>query len=383
MSRDRTRRPASAGFFERIPRRAVLLFLAAVFFVFAPVNLLLSARFAEPPPLNAALVLALLSGALAVSWAATFAVSRWFAVGIVVLTLAVMALSGPLAPSVLGIRAQLPSLAGLAIVGAIALGYVLFVAFINGQGRRTLRLMTEMALARGIHASLVPTIEHADSRFEVDAVSQASSEMGGDLVDVVDHGATTDLILADVSGHGVKAGVVMGMVKSAIRMGLRAQHDLAGLARDLNDVLVQTTSGEMYATLALLRLHHAERTLECVLGGHSQVLLHRGAEPAARRIGDGGFPVGLLPGSQYEVSVEPLSAGDLLAVWTDGLDETADAAGRELGGQAIERAIVERADRPLAEIRRAVFDLVRAHGPQRDDRSLLLLRVGLGVQPQV
>jgi serine phosphatase RsbU (regulator of sigma subunit) len=263
-------------------------------------------------------------------------------------------------------------------VGAIVLGYVLFIAFIKGQGRRTLRLMTEMDLARRIHASLVPAIERADRRFEVDAFSAASSEMGGDLVDVVDHGATTDFVLADVSGHGVKAGVVMGMLKSAIRMGLCERRELQHLARDLNRVLGETTSPEMYATLALLRLRHAETTLECVLAGHSQVLLHRCSESTPRRTGEGGVPVGLLPVGEYEVRVEPLAAGDLLAVWTDGLDETTDGAGRELGHEAVERAIVENAGRPLAEIRRAVFELVGSHGPQQDDRSLLLVRVGPG-----
>jgi len=73
------------------------------------------------------------------------------------------------------------------------------------------------------------------------------------------------------------------------------------------------------------------------------------------------------------VALEP---GDLFAVWTDGLDETTNEAGQELGREAIERAIFERAERPLAEIRRAVIDLVRTHGPQGDDRSLLLVRVG-------
>jgi serine phosphatase RsbU (regulator of sigma subunit) len=87
--------------------------------------------------------------------------------------------------------------------------------------------------------------------------------------------------------------------------------------------------------------------------------------------------VGLLPLREYEVHMEPLSAGDLLAVWTDGLDETTDEAGRELGHEAVERVIVESADRPLSEIRRAVFDVVGSHGPQQDDRSLLLIRVGI------
>ena len=365
----------TANFFDLVPPRASLVFLAAIFFVFAPVNLLLTSPFQRSGSLGASALLAFLSGALAVCWAGTFTVSRWFALGIVPFTLAVMLLSGPLAARVLHLRPSPPSPAGLAVVGAIVLGYVLFIVFINGQGRTTLRLLTEMALAQRIHASLVPALLRADERLEIDGASFASTEMGGDLVDMVDHGATTDLVLADVSGHGVKAGVVMGMVKSAIRMGLREDRGLERLAADLNDVLDQTTSPEMYATMVLLRIHHAERRLECLLAGHAPVLHHRRGESAASRIGEGGFPVGLLGGSAYSSVSVAMAPGDLIATWTDGLDETVDEADQELGREAIESAIVARAERPLAEIRTAVFELARAHGPQRDDRSLLLVRI--------
>jgi stage II sporulation SpoE-like protein len=371
----RGRASRSTHFFELVPPRAALVFFAAIFFVFAPVNFLLTSSFEGSWPLGPSLVLALLSGASAVCWAATFTVSRRFAFGIVPFMLGVMLLSGPLALPVLGVRPLPPSAVGFAVVGSIVLGYVLFIVFINGQGRTTLRLLTEMALAQRIHASLVPALLRSDERLEVDGASFASTEMGGDLVDMVDHGSTTDLVLADVSGHGVKAGVVMGMVKSAIRMGLREDRDLPHLARDLNDVLDQTTSPEMYATLVLLRIDHDERRLECLLAGHSQVLHHRRGENAASRVGEGGFPVGLLGESTYSSVSLGLAPGDLIATWTDGLDETVNGADQELGREAIESAIVARAERPLAEIRSAVFDLARAHGPQRDDRSLLLVRV--------
>jgi len=373
MSRSRASR--STHFFELVPPRAALVFFAAIFFVFAPVNLLLTSSFEHSGSLAGPMLLAFLTGATAVCWAATFTLSRWFAYGIVAFTVAVMLLSGPLARPVLGLRPVLPSLAGLAVVGAIVLGYVLFIVFINGQGRTAHRLLTEMALAQRIHASLVPALERSDERLEVDGASFASTEMGGDLVDMVDHGATTDLVLADVSGHGVKAGVVMGMVKAAIRMGLRDDRGLPRLAGDLNEVLDQTTVPEMYATMVLLRVHHAERRLECLLAGHSQVLHHRRGASAASRIGEGGFPVGLLGGRDYASVSLAIEPGDLIATWTDGLDETMNEADQELGREALEKAIVERAERPLAEVRKAVFELARAHGSQRDDRSLLLLRI--------
>jgi serine phosphatase RsbU (regulator of sigma subunit) len=105
------------------------------------------------------------------------------------------------------------------------------------------------------------------------------------------------------------------------------------------------------------------------------VLHYRPGSGGVQQLGERGFAIGLIAGCEYASVSAALEPGDLLAVWTDGLDETENAAGQELGRESIERAIVERAERPLAEIRQAVFDLVRAHGPQRDDRSLLLVRV--------
>ncbi len=77
-----------------------------------------------------------------------------------------------------------------------------------------------MRLARQIHETLVPPIDYEDERIEVFGLSRASAAMGGDLVDLVHRDGSLDVYLADVSGHGVRAGVVMGMLKAAIRMRL-------------------------------------------------------------------------------------------------------------------------------------------------------------------
>ena len=86
------------------------------------------------------------------------------------------------------------------------------------------------------------------------------------------------------------------------------------------------------------------------------------------------FPLGLFSGRTYATRTVAPEPGDLLAIYTDGPDETADASDRELGHEPIERTVSDLAARPLAEIRQAVFDLVDKHGKQRDDRSLLLVR---------
>ena len=233
--------------------------------------------------------------------------------------------------------------------------------------------MAEMSLARNIHDTLVSPVSFTNDRIEALGFSCPSTEMGGDLIDVVDHGEITDLFLADVAGHGVGAGIVMAMVKSSIRMGLRKHEGLSELLGDLNEVLEGTTSPELYATLACLRIDPAGR-VEYALAGHHHIAHYRASASEWQRLGHQNFPLGLLDGRTYSTDTVAPEPGDLLAVYTDGLNETTDASDAELGHEAIERTVADLAARPLGEIRQAVFDLVEKHGEQSDDRTLLLVR---------
>jgi hypothetical protein len=375
MSKRRQRSRPPDDFFQRVPRRSLLVFFGGVFFLFAPFSLMFVTSFAQQRPAIAVLFYAFLSGSLAVCWAGTFTLSRWFAAGIVLFSLAVMVFSGPLAGTTLGLGFADPSLEGVAVATAITIGYILFMIFIAGQGRTTLRLLTEMDLAQRIHETLVPPLAFGNERLEVLGVSQASSEMGGDLLDLVVHDRVglVDVFVADVAGHGVGAGVVMGMLKSSIRTGLHGGLALEELARTVNAVLERTTRDEIYATLAALRIHD-DGTVAVLLAGHHPVLHWSAAEGKLQRVHEGGAPLGLMADRRYAAHHLRTAPGDLLAAYTDGLNETHDAQERELGHTAIEEAIAAGARAPLAELRRTVFELAERHGPQADDRTLVLVR---------
>jgi sigma-B regulation protein RsbU (phosphoserine phosphatase) len=364
---------ARQDFFRLLPRRSFAVFLFAVFFTFAPLGLLMTSAFSPPRPLAEVALSWVLSGLVAVSWALTFTLSRWFAFAIAATSLAQMTAFGTFSEGPAPITPGQPALATLATALAIALGYVLFIVFISRQGQATLRLHTEMVLARQIHETLVPPIQVRRDRLEIVGASRASSEMGGDLIDVVERPASTDVVLADVSGHGVRAGVVMAMMKSALRLGLRGPEEAPVTLARLNDVLDQTTSPEMYATVALMRFHHDASELEYVSAGHHPMLLLRGR--SLERLSTAHRPVGLFSGQRYESRRLRLAPGDLLAVYTDGLNEVEDPAGAALGHAAVERAIASRAGEALASIRDAVFDAARMHGAQTDDQTVLLVRV--------
>jgi hypothetical protein len=141
------------------------------------------------------------------------------------------------------------NLDGFATIAAVGLGYVCFVYVSVTEARRYFRVHLEMELATEIHRVIVPAIDMKMGAFEFYGRSVPSGEVGGDLIDVAGTEENWVAYLADVSGHGVAPGVVMGMVKSAARMLLSSGDDSRHLMPRLNEVLYPLKKPDMFATL--------------------------------------------------------------------------------------------------------------------------------------
>jgi hypothetical protein len=151
--------------------------------------------------------------------------------------------------------------AATAILLAVFLSYICFVIYIRNTGRESYRLKTELALAHSIQKTLVPVISKTIGSFEAFGISEPSDKVGGDLVDFVElPGGDSDAYLADIAGHGLQAGILMGMLKTAVRTALMNEADseegiLSMLMGHLNVVLPQVKEAQMYATFTGLRLN--------------------------------------------------------------------------------------------------------------------------------
>jgi serine phosphatase RsbU (regulator of sigma subunit) len=141
---------------------------------------------------------------------------------------------------------------GVCAILAIVGGYVVFIIFVRLEGSRYFRIQTEMELAREIHRSLVPTVERKLDGFEIFGSSIPSGEVGGDLVDVADSSGECIAYLADISGHGVAAGVLMAMFKTAIRSGLVADGSPGELLERVHRTLYPLKMPNMFATAAVM-----------------------------------------------------------------------------------------------------------------------------------
>jgi sigma-B regulation protein RsbU (phosphoserine phosphatase) len=260
----------------------------------------------------------------------------------------------------------------------IAVGYSLFVVVFGREGSRYYRLDTELALARNIHRELVPPIARTIGGYEFRGLSIPSGDVGGDLVDVVEHddGAAWTAYVTDVSGHGVPSGVLMGMIKSAMRMVLVARVPLDAMLDRLNDVLYELKPPQMYATFAAVRREEVDE-LAFTLAGHLPILRWRAASGQVDQLVVGQVPLGILPGRTFQASTCRCDPGDVLLLLTDGLTEVFDANDDEFGLDRVTATLATHAREPLDALERRLLAAARAHGAPHDDQSLILIRRGV------
>ena len=260
---------------------------------------------------------------------------------------------------------------GVGVIVAAATGYTGFLWFISVTGGRYLRAQAEIALARDIHRVLVPQIDKRIGDFEFLGWSHASGDVGGDLVDLVQHDDGWLGYVADVSGHGVGSGVVMGMFKSALRMRARGGGSIASLLDDIHAVLMPLKQSQMFVTVACVRAGPDHR-VECAVAGHLPILRVRNG--CIEEVTTPQIAVGMFDDTKFSAASVECLPGDLFALLTDGLIEVFDADRNELGLEWAKRMLRSAHEQPLAATADRLLAEARAHGAQLDDQTLLLIR---------
>jgi serine phosphatase RsbU (regulator of sigma subunit) len=254
------------------------------------------------------------------------------------------------------------------------MGWGTVVIFAGTQGARHVRERTELELAEQLQQTLAPPLSARNVSYEIRGRSAPSSQMGGDLLDCLEDNDSIACYLADVAGHGIHAGVFMGMVKSSVRTALLRPVPLEQLLADLNRVLLQVKAGSaIYVTFACVRCREKGQ-IEYALAGHGPILHYRARTKNMSLLAMEQFPLGLFGHAKFESRLAKLEPGDILALLTDGLPEVADVNDEQFGLERIGAVLAEHANRPLDELIERLFETARRHGSQNDDETLILVR---------
>ncbi|HEY7405426.1 MAG TPA: PP2C family protein-serine/threonine phosphatase, partial [Candidatus Angelobacter sp.] len=267
---------------------------------------------------------------------------------------------------------------GMLAMFSIITGYTLVVGFIRKEGARIFATTAEVKLAAEVHRALVPVISQKLGGYEIYGISIPSGQIGGDLVDVAQQGRQWTAYVADVAGHGVPAGMIMAMVKSATRMRPPDGAGLPVLLTDLNRVLLSTSAPNVFVTFACITSVEGGN-LRFALAGHLPVLHYRNRLRIVEEKLVRNLPLAIVPDTQFEDDSIECEQGDVLAVLTDGLTESADSHGQELGLEPLKEVLLTLATNPLPQISTALRQRSLQHGKQVDDQTVLLVRRGLPV----
>jgi serine phosphatase RsbU (regulator of sigma subunit) len=374
----------SARYWKSVPRGAFALLLTGIACLFATMGLLAGVINATQLSVTGALVLAADTSAISTSlaWAAFQARFRWMVVFILLQVVFGSLISRFLFGSVPTLTNSEPDYAVfqqrirveavLAMIFVVS-GYVVLSAFLRKEGRRVFGPLTEMRLATEVHRALVPAVATNVGGFAMLGSSVPSGEMGGDLVDIIEKPPQWLAYLADVAGHGVAAGVIMAMVKSATRVGAAGDINLSGLLAGLNRALNSSFASNTFVTFACVTGDDGPR-VQFALAGHLPILHYRKGAGTVEECSVSNLPLGILPDSKFETASMVCGPGDVLVALSDGLTEVDDADGRELGLNPLKSVLLTAADAPLSEIMSALRDCASKHGKQMDDQTVLLLR---------
>jgi hypothetical protein len=376
----------SANYARTVPLRRLTYLLLAIFCMFGMVGCFVDLLTLGQRPLPIVLAWSMFSGAIA----AAAALIGLRAPRHLWIILVVWVLGSRLISNLLhrfGSQLARPTIedgvrtATIACIILSLAAYIFFMRFISSVGRHAVRMQTELALAQGIQQTLVPIIDLQSSGVEIYGVSLPSAEVGGDLVDVVTlPDGSIFAYVADFSGHGLPAGILMGMIKTAVHTQLFDLPSPIAVFDRLNEVLPSVKEPHMYATCTALRIFASEPDRLCrvqyAIAGQPP-MLHASGTGTAAQLADQQFPLGLLAGPPYGGHIVQLACGDLLLIATDGILEAETKNGAEFGLDQLGSLLMENRTQPLATIARSIHQALSASYTQTDDQSLLLIRTTL------
>lgn len=246
------------------------------------------------------------------------------------------------------------------------------------------RLRRELALAAEVQRRLLPEGAPIVAGIELSGACQPARGVGGDYYDFIDLGGDrTGIAIADVSGKGISAALVMSSVQAYLRSHAVSANGsidrLGDLVAKINLLLCRSTGAATYVTFFYAQYDAEARRLTYVNAGHNPPMLLRarnGGTPYA--LTSGGPVVGIFEAPGFEQESIDLETGDILVAYTDGVTEALDEEGEEFGEERLLETINAATDLTADDIRDAVLRRVHewsAGAPQHDDLTLVITKV--------
>ena len=247
-------------------------------------------------------------------------------------------------------------------------------AQLHESALRQREMERDMKLAHEVQHGFLPEQHPAVPGYEFFDYYQPADQIGGDYFDYIPlPDGRVAIVVADVVGHGVAAALLMAKLSAEARFSLYSEPTPAAAVTRLNERL-SNLNIQRFVTMILVVLDPKEHRAVVVNAGH-MAPLHRRAKGKIEEPGDSiaGLPLGVTDALGYSQAEFEIGKGDTLVLYTDGINESIDAAG---GFYTIDRLrdLVLKQGPATAKVGQAIVDDVRkflGKAPQNDDMCLV------------
>lgn len=212
------------------------------------------------------------------------------------------------------------------------------------------RLEAQLEVARQVQLSLLPERDPSLAGFDISAYNFSTEEVSGDYYDFVKvYEDQLGLVIADVSGKGVPAALLMAFLRASLRAAIHIGYSPNVGMSKVNYLLWESIEPHQFVTAFYGMLDATNRTLAFVNAGHNPLLI---LDPNGRErfVERGGLPLGLFHDTRYYEYYLPIEAGQVILLYTDGATEVLSPAGDEFGRERLAESVRACRDRRAREM---------------------------------
>ena len=260
--------------------------------------------------------------------------------------------------------------------------FALYNAIIFSEAAEKKRLDQDLQVAYEIQRILLPANSPDIDGFQISGINIPARQVSGDYYDYIRvDGGHTGIAIADVSGKGVPASLIMAMCRSVLRSQASGKHSPASVLREVNAQLFPDIKEDMFISMAYAIIDEKSGALTLCRAGHDAPLLYSAKDRKVSKINPPGMALGIDSGGVFNRVTGDFSltleTNDCLVLYTDGVTEALDTEGEEFGMANVIKAIQASASDGAAGIITKLTDDLRAFvGPnlQHDDITLIVIR---------
>ena len=260
--------------------------------------------------------------------------------------------------------------------------FALYNAVVYSEVNEKKNLDRDLEIARDIQRILLPAHAPDVRGFEIAGINVPARQVSGDYYDYVQiDDQHFGIVIADVSGKGVPASLIMAMCRSVLRSQAPNNPSAADVLRKVNRQLFPDMKEDMFISMAYTILDHAAGEVSFCRAGHDAPLLYSAATGKVAKVNPPGMALGIDGGGAFDRGTRnnaiPMQPGDCLILYTDGVTEALDEKGAEYGMERTIASVQASAPDGAAAALKRLTDDVRAFvgsQPQNDDITLIVIR---------